>query len=116
MRFQLLSGPQPLTLVSFHKFPHLVEYNEVGNKSSFCFFIAKARTFESICGSRSKVLVRVKFQGQLPVGLLQIFIAGTFVHTENLIKVLTILYPTKGEKNLDHFFLLLHICSVLSKT
>lgn len=86
-------------LVSFHKFLHLVEYNEVGNKSLFCFFIAKTHTFESICGSRSKVLVRVKFQGQLPVGLLQIFIAGTFVHTKNLIKVLTILYPTKGGKN-----------------
>ena len=50
-------------------------------------------TFESICGSWSEILVRVKLEGQLPVRLLQIFIAGILGNTEDFIKVLAILYP-----------------------
>lgn len=50
-------------------------------------------TFECICGSRGKVLVWVKLQCQLPVGLFQIFIASVFGNTKDFIKILAILYP-----------------------
>lgn len=50
-------------------------------------------TFKSIRGSRSKVLVRVKLEGQLSVGFLQIFIAGILGNTKDLIEVSAILNP-----------------------
>ncbi|TNN29223.1 hypothetical protein EYF80_060628 [Liparis tanakae] len=52
-----------------------------------------ARTFESVRGGGSKVLVGVKLEGQLPVRLLQIFVAGVFGNAEDFIKVLAILNP-----------------------
>jgi len=62
-------------------------YRRRGNKA------VGSRTFESVRGCGSKVLVGVKLEGQLPVRLLQIFVAGVFGNAEDFIKVLAILYP-----------------------
>lgn len=56
---------------------------------------ARAATFEGICSSRSKVLVGVKLQSQLPVRLLQIFFTGIFGNAQNFVKVLTVLNPAE---------------------
>lgn len=78
---------------------YLTEKNNNKKTPVFPFSSAKTRTFESICGSWSKVLVGVKLEGQLPVRLLQIFIAGVFGNTKDFIKVLAILYPAITKHN-----------------
>lgn len=57
--------------------------------------VARAATFESVCSSRSEVLVGVKLQSQLPVRFLQIFFTGIFGNAQNFVKVLTVLNPAK---------------------
>lgn len=57
--------------------------------------VARTATFESVCSSRSEVLVGVKLQSQLPVRLLQIFFTGIFGNAQNFVKVLTVLNPAK---------------------
>lgn len=56
-------------------------------------------TFKSICGSRCKVLVWVKLEGQLSVRLLQVVLAGIFGNTEDFIKVLAVLYPAATQRD-----------------
>ena len=53
-------------------------------------------TFECVCGSGGTVLVWVKLQCQLPVGLLQVFITGSLGNAQDLIEVPTILYPASS--------------------
>lgn len=60
---------------------------------------ARAGTFESVRGSRSKVLVGVKLQSQLSVRLLQIFFTCIFGNAQNFVKVLTVLNPAETRHN-----------------
>lgn len=71
----------------------------VAHRKKSPFSSAVTHTFESVCGSWSKVLVRVKLEGQLPVCLLQIFITCVLRNTKDFIKVLAILYPAVTRHN-----------------
>lgn len=62
-------------------------------------FSTATGTFESICGSRCKVLVWVKLEGQLSVRLLQVVLAGVFGNPEDFIKVLAVLYPAATQRD-----------------
>jgi len=56
-------------------------------------------TFKRIRGSGGEILVRVELQRQLPVGLLQILIAGALVDAQDLIEVPAVLYPAGSPQN-----------------
>lgn len=51
-------------------------------------------TFKCLCGSWSMVFIGVEFQGQFPVGLLQVLLPGILFNSQNLIVVFTTLYST----------------------
>lgn len=63
------------------------------NSTLLTFDLGFKLTFKSVRGSRSKVLVRMELERQLPVRLLQILVTAVFGNAQDFIEVLTILYP-----------------------
>ena len=52
---------------------------------------------ESFGSSRRLVLVRMELEGQLPVRLLQLRVAGVLRHPQDFVVVVTFAYPAKNE-------------------